>query len=93
MRKFREVKDRRQELPRLTTVADWEKARAKNLHNGIWACVCGSRKFHLLQHPQNVKAICCKCGNMDIIYWNAAPAESNDKSRGHMLRLDTKTWV
>jgi len=70
-------------------ITEYEKERRKNLKKGYWACVCGCRKFHLLQQKENVKAICSKCGNVDIIYWNGA----KDSSRGAMRRLDTCKWV
>ena len=89
MRRTHNLKDRRNELPELYTVADYEKERRKNLKKGFWACVCGSRKFHLLQQKENVKAICSKCRNSDIIYWNGI----KDSSKGSMRRLDTGKWV
>jgi hypothetical protein len=89
MARINNLKDRRNELPEMCTVADYEKEREKNLKKSFWACVCGSRKFRLLQHKENVKAVCLKCGNSDIIYWNG----TKDSSKGSMKRLDTNKWV
>lgn len=84
---IRDLKDRRKK--NLISVADYERARGLNLKGGYWTCVCGGRKFHLLQQTKNVKAICSKCGNTDIIYWNGP----NDSATGSMLKLDTRRWV
>lgn len=89
MKRVNNLKDRRNKLPEMRTVADYRREREKNLKKGFWACVCGSRKFHLLQHKENVKAICSKCGNSDIIYWNG----TKDNSKGSMRRLDTDNWI
>jgi len=89
MRRINDLKDRRKKLPNLYTIAEYEEERKKNLRKGYWACVCGSRKFHLSQQKENVKAICSKCGNVDIIYWNGV----EDSSIGAMRRLDTCNWV
>ena len=83
------VKDLSTKVIKGNNVSDYEEARAKNLRNGLWACHCGSRKFHLLQQKENVKAICAKCSDTEIIYWNG----THDSSKGHMRRLDTNTWV
>jgi hypothetical protein len=90
----RNLKDIRKELPELCSIDDYNSARKKNLksnENGqvYWTCVCGSRKFYLSQGKENVKAICVKCGQCDIIYWNG----SRDSSSGRMRRLDTNSWV
>jgi predicted RNA-binding Zn-ribbon protein involved in translation (DUF1610 family) len=88
MKQVKNLKDRRMDLPG-HSVRDWENERKKNLKDGYWACVCGSRKFHLLQHARNVKAICPKCGDTEIIYWN----EAGDTAAGAMRRLDSGKWV
>jgi hypothetical protein len=83
-----DTKDRREGLG--SSVADFEAGRAKNLHGGWWACVCGSRKFHLQQQALNVKTFCTKCGNCDIIYWNGR-GKGDPTSR---MRLDGKrVWL
>jgi len=69
------------------SLGDWEKARKKNLKEGIWSCPCGSRTFHLVQQRDNVKAVCSECGDTEIIYWNGK------ETSGGMRRLDTNTWV
>ena len=86
-RKVKDLKDRREELAPMGTVSEFNETRKKNLKKGYWACVCGSRKFYLLQQSTNVKAICVKCEETDIIYWNGC--EDNVRMR----RLDTNTWV
>lgn len=89
MKRVKNMPDRRQELDSICTVANWEVLRTQNLQDGYWACVCGSRKFHLRQDTENVKAECCKCGNSDIIYWNG----QRDRSSGRMKRLDANCFV
>lgn len=88
---MKNVKDRRESLPESYSVADYETQRKLNLKNGFYACVCGSRRFHLHQQLHNVKAICSKCGNADIIYWNGP--KGGDSSRGHMRNLISLEWV
>ncbi len=83
-----DLKDRRKDING-SSVADFEEERAKNRKGGYWGCVCGSRKFFLLQQAENVKAICVKCEETDIIYWNG----SKDSSAGSMRRLDSNRWV
>ena len=85
--KVRDVVNRTKKLG--SSVAEFEAARQKNIKDGIWACACGSRKFHSQQQAENVKTFCVKCGNCDIIYWNG----DKDSSKGHMKRLDTGKWV
>jgi hypothetical protein len=73
----------------LTSVADFDKAAKRNMIRDnchmrtIYACACGSRKFHLEQQPDNIKAVCAKCGDVRIIAWN---------SDGSIIRLDTMEW-
>jgi hypothetical protein len=90
MPKIKDLKDRLVGLPDIHSVADFEEARKKNLKDGFWACACGCRKFHLMQDTHNVKAICVKCGHLDIIYWNSMTSVS-DSGKGK--RLDTTKWV
>lgn len=86
--KIRDLKDRLKELNTPHSLAEWIKVRNKNLKNDIWACACGSRKFHLLQSNENIKTICIKCGEMEIIAWNG-----NTKEHGKIRRLDTGRWT
>ena len=81
-----DLKDRTEGLG--SSLADFEAARKKNLKNGYWACACGSRKFHLQQQDENVKAFCARCKDCNIIYWNGR----RDNSRGNMLNLATQKW-
>jgi hypothetical protein len=73
----------------LTSVANYDKAAKRNMIRDnchmrtIYACACGSRKFHLEQQRDNIKAICAKCGDARIIAWNAD---------GSIIRLDTFEW-
>lgn len=76
------------------SVADSETAANKNKirekDHTIYACECGSRKFHLMQGfihgtrvPLNIKAVCVKCRNVNIIAWN---------TNGHVMDLDDNIW-
>lgn len=74
---------------KIVSVKDVEDARKLNLKDNYWACYCGSRSFHLKQTEINVKAICSKCGNSEILYWNRP---SKDNSMGAMKDLETGKW-
>ena len=84
MQRIKDVKNRTKSLPHIHSVAQYEQARKKNLYRGIWACPCGSRKFHLIQQKDNVKTVCCKCEDIVIIAWNGKVIKSK--------RLDTLEW-
>jgi len=91
MNRINNLTDLRKNLSDIHSVSAYEIERKKNLKDGLWGCVCGSRKFHLLQQTDNVKTICSKCGETTIIYWNGP--KDGDSSRGSMRRLDTNLWI
>jgi len=55
----------------------------------VFCDTCRGTKFNLIQHTENVKMHCIKCGRLDIIYWNG----TSDSSKGSMKRLDTSEWI
>jgi hypothetical protein len=71
-----DLKDRRP-VGNIHSVAEWEAAKQKNIRNNIFACACGSRKFHLFQDTDNIKVVCAKCQHSDIIAWNSTGAIKN----------------
>lgn len=85
---MKRLKDRRP-ASEVSSVADFEAGREKNLRGGVWACACGCRTFVLIQQSENVKTKCAFCGDLQIIYWNG----TTDTAKGSMKRLDTNKWV
>jgi len=88
------LKDRR--IKDTHSFSDHERETRKNLllnkaGNTVFACICGCRKFNLLQSKENVKTICTKCEETTIVYWNGV--SSTDSSQGSMRRLDTLLWI
>ena len=81
----------REKLKDVRTLKDWEELQKKHLLHlssdaVIFACACGSRKFHLLQSKTNVKTICSRCTASKIIYWMK---NITDSSAGRIRNLET----
>jgi len=76
------------------SVADFETTRKTKLHtnkygNLTWACACGSRRFKVVSSKNNIKLVCAKCGQSDIIVWYYS---ATDSCAGHIKNLNTQTW-
>jgi len=76
------------------TVAQFEETRKSKLHtnkfgNLTWACACGSRRFKVVSSKNNIKLVCPKCGNIDIIAWYYSAI---DTCAGHIKNLNTQIW-
>ena len=76
------------------TVADFETGRRTRLKVDkygtlTWACACGCKRFKVISQPNNIKLVCSKCGNMDIIAWYKS---ANDSSAGRIFNMNTQTW-
>lgn len=87
--KIKNMPDLRNTLSEVHSLRDHHEALKANFKDGYFACICGSRKFHLIQDKCNVKSKCSKCGSLEIIYWNG----TGDSVFGSMLRLDSLEWI